>query len=620
MPEYGTSYSIGQGWYRAAINAYFTGDQTDDTARYRVSTWGQMSNINGWNPSELWRAWWNGSSYVWTKLKQGNATCSWSSGWSDTSFDEYVIWTEPKGHSAKTLWFACEFNCGGGKYSRAQISLNIPAKTSYTVSFNANGGSDAPGNQTKWYNETLTLPSTKPTRSGYAFLGWATSSSGSVAYSAGGSYTSNSGATLYAIWKPQASTLTSVTDITLGNAPTVTWTPLLDTFEYKITYSIGSWSYTTDYIAPQSTSEQTYNSYAIPTTVASQITSASTGTLTCKLDTYDSNHTLLGSSSKTFTATVPASLKPTVSATLTPTGDNATVNSWGIYVAGYSKVRCQATGTAQQGATIVSVQITGTVSANASTSSIDYTTGVLTAGTKPFTFTVTDSRGMTSDPTTLNAVFMSYSAPEITSFTAQRRDAPNNTVVDALATWTWTEIGQNQITKTFQYRASTSATWNNVINDQTSPEISSGTTKTLAEIFTDSVSYYLKLAITDSLNNASTVEVYIPTINVWMHMPPNGTGVAFGKTSETGNFEINYDLEVYGDADIQDSLSVSGLDHTITQEDYYDIANLIANPYKTTLSYEVGDWVTYNSSVWECTTATTGTWNASDWREIDDGS
>ena len=105
-----------------------------------------------------------------------------------------------------------------------------------------------------------------------------------------------------------------------------------------------------------------------------------------------------------------------------------------------------------------------------------------------------------------------------------------------------------------------------------------------------------------------------------MHYPTGGQGVAFGKTSETGNFEINYDLEVYGDAEIQDSLSVSGLDHTITQADYYDIANLIANPYKTTLSYEVGDWVTYNSSVWECTTATTGTWDSSDWREIDGGS
>lgn len=70
----------------------------------------------------------------------------------------------------------------------------------YTVSYNANGGSGAPGNQTKTYGQTLTLSTGKPIRSGYNFSGWATSSSGSVAYQPGGSYTNNSAVTLYAIW------------------------------------------------------------------------------------------------------------------------------------------------------------------------------------------------------------------------------------------------------------------------------------------------------------------------------------------------------------------------------------------------------------------------------------
>ena len=415
---------------------------------------------------------------------------------------------------------------------------------------------------------------------------------------------------------------------------------MLDTFKYKITYSIGSWSYTTAFISPASTSEQTYSSYTIPTSVANQITTASTGNITCVLETYDSDDTLLGSNSKTFTATVPTSLRPTLSATLTPTGDNTTVNSWGIYVAGYSKVRCQATGTAQQGATIVSVQITGTANANSTTSSIDYTTGVLTAGTKPFTFTVTDSRGMTSTATTLTATFMSYTTPEITSFTAQRRDAPDNTIVDALATWTYSNIGSNTITKTFQYRASTASTWTNVVGT-----INSGTSKQLSEIFTDSVSYYLKLTITDSLNNASIAEVYIPTIFVWMHYPPNGAGVSFGKTSETGDFEINYDLEVYGSGSYTEDVAVGGdvavtgdvsgdgatfndgvfgtltvatIDHTITSAQYLELANLLAEAYSVTADYFVGEFCIYSGYVWECTTAISGgeAWNANHWTQL----
>lgn len=80
------------------------------------------------------------------------------------------------------------------------LSVSVPAWTSYKVSYNANGGSGAPSAQTKWKNQTLTLSSTKPTRAGYTFAGWATSSSGSVAYAAGASYTSNASVTLYAKW------------------------------------------------------------------------------------------------------------------------------------------------------------------------------------------------------------------------------------------------------------------------------------------------------------------------------------------------------------------------------------------------------------------------------------
>lgn len=71
----------------------------------------------------------------------------------------------------------------------------------YTVSYNANGGTNAPGSQTKTHGVTLKLSSTIPTRTNYTFKGWATSASGGVAYSAGGNYTVNTGVTLYAVWE-----------------------------------------------------------------------------------------------------------------------------------------------------------------------------------------------------------------------------------------------------------------------------------------------------------------------------------------------------------------------------------------------------------------------------------
>ena len=102
------------------------------------------------------------------------------------------------------------FNTDNGKSATKNVSFSasVPAWTSYAIKYNANGGSGAPGNQTKWKDQTLTLSTTKPTRTGYSFLGWSTSSSAtSATYSAGGNYTSNAAATLYAVWKANTYTV-----------------------------------------------------------------------------------------------------------------------------------------------------------------------------------------------------------------------------------------------------------------------------------------------------------------------------------------------------------------------------------------------------------------------------
>jgi len=88
--------------------------------------------------------------------------------------------------------------------STGSYSLTYGAKTHYTVAYNANGGSGAPGSQTKYYGTNLTLSSTKPTRNGYTFKGWATSSGGAVAYNPGATYSANAGVTLYAVWQANA--------------------------------------------------------------------------------------------------------------------------------------------------------------------------------------------------------------------------------------------------------------------------------------------------------------------------------------------------------------------------------------------------------------------------------
>lgn len=93
--------------------------------------------------------------------------------------------------------------------NEVSVNLTIPAKTKYTVTYNANGGTNAPEAQTKWHNETLILSSQKPTRTDYVFMGWSKTkkepSGGDYAidYAAGASFTENANTTLYAVWKPR---------------------------------------------------------------------------------------------------------------------------------------------------------------------------------------------------------------------------------------------------------------------------------------------------------------------------------------------------------------------------------------------------------------------------------
>lgn len=156
--------------YGMSLNGFWVGIDQGGYSRSSTDTSFYSSN-NGWVDKDLLNY-----TYTWTRTHEDQTINCWAV--IDRSYTEY----RP------------------GK-STAWMTFIVPAKDHWTIAYNANGGSGAPGSQTKWRDENLTLSSTKPTRTGYSFQGWATSSGGSVAYQPGASYTSNSGVTLYAIWK-----------------------------------------------------------------------------------------------------------------------------------------------------------------------------------------------------------------------------------------------------------------------------------------------------------------------------------------------------------------------------------------------------------------------------------
>lgn len=227
-------------------------------------------------------------------------------------------------------------------------------KPSYTVSYNANGGSGAPAAQTKTPGTALTLSTTVPTYTGRTFQGWGTSASDTtVDYAAGASYTTDADITLYAIWKlntykvqynangftvssgmPATQTKTYGTALTLSSS-----TPIISNATvtgYKVTFNANGGSCSTSSLTSNRTRQSTFShwntaannsgttynkgaSYTANTgtTLYLQATSTYTnGSITLPTPTR-SGHTFLGwATSSTATSGVTGAYTPTSAVTL----------------------------------------------------------------------------------------------------------------------------------------------------------------------------------------------------------------------------------------------------------------------------------------------------------------
>ena len=79
----------------------------------------------------------------------------------------------------------------------------------YTITYDANDGTSAPATQTKAVGQSITLSEEIPTRPGYTFLGWSSSSSATtITYHPGDTYATEADLTLYAVWESKTYTIT----------------------------------------------------------------------------------------------------------------------------------------------------------------------------------------------------------------------------------------------------------------------------------------------------------------------------------------------------------------------------------------------------------------------------
>ena len=353
---------------------------------------------------------------------------------------------------------------------------------------------------------------------------------------------------------PRASTITSASNVTLGNKCSVSWKPASASFRYKIKFSIGNWSYTTGAIHPNTTAAYAYTEYTIPLDAANQMPK-STGSMTATLYTYSNSGatTQVGSASaKAFTVTVPnnASTKPTVGLTLTPINSNTAFN--GLYIQGKTKVKGVVAATGKYSATIKSTSFTVEGKTYASGAESSFISGY---GNVSVVANATDSREFPNSVTQSIYVY-SYANPKLSEVTCERCDSNGNasesgTSLRIKASRGYTPITVDGVQKnhcSIRYRykveGGSYSAWTtmlagaNVSTDEVDVVLLKGALSVTS-------SYMVQVGVIDSMGSEVSVTFDIESEEVYMHRRKDALGL--GKyTTGSKLLDVGWDANFDG--------------------------------------------------------------------------
>lgn len=376
---------------------------------------------------------------------------------------------------------------------------------------------------------------------------------------------------------PRKSDIQNITSGTTDYAPTLTWTPASSSFKFIIRYLYGDWYYQTDWITPNSTAQQTFNSYTITgSSIAPYMTNTTTASVLASLYTYTSDGNLVGDSNVYFNVSLNNNIVPSVSfSSVSEAGD--VPSSWGVYVKTKSRVALGLTASGIYGSTISGYGISyyGGSIQNASG-----TTSYLTqAGSTTFTGQVTDTRGRSaSTTTTINVI--DYYNPTISTAQVQRCDVDGN--IDNNGEYMYISYGASispvsnkntpsavykvgyrvQNTGDYQYVPLTtnansySASGMLYTDGIYAANRGSGTKVQFSSSNTFDIQFYVQDYFTNS-TNVQTLDTGFDLMN----FNPSGKAMAIGKVSEAGaNEEL---FEVGMNTNINGNLRVDGIINSI---------------------------------------------------------
>ena len=332
---------------------------------------------------------------------------------------------------------------------------------------------------------------------------------------------------------PRATTPTvSASSVNMGASITINMPRASSSFDHTLTYKLGSATGTIG------SDLGTSHAWTVPLSLASQIPNGTSGTCTITCKTYNGS-TLIGTNTVSFTAVVPSSVVPSISALTIAEATTGLAAQFGAYIQNKSKLKVTITAAGSYSSTISSYK---TTIAGKSYTGSSVTSGLLTSsGSVTVSTTVTDSRGRTATKESTVSV-LAYTAPKITKFSALRTNAG----VQVTMNFSIASLGdKNTRSYVLSYKPKTGDTWQQLASGSVYTYNSS---QTFSQGFSTESSYDLQLVVKDYFGDSSAAIAYaeIPTAFTLLDFNASGKGIAFGKVSEVDNqMEIDMDMGIY---------------------------------------------------------------------------
>lgn len=379
----------------------------------------------------------------------------------------------------------------------------------------------------------------------------------------------------------------SASTVALGSAVTIGIAPAVSTWTHNLYYRVGTGSW-----VRFATGVKSNYAWAVPLAIADNFPSATSGTITIGVNTYNGSTLIGGTQTINLNITIPASVAPSVSSVSVSEREQQIQLFGAGYVQGKSRFLVNSSASGAYGSWITGYRFdVGSQSYTNTSNSYEMQETVRDSGTVTIKVTVTDSRGRTASRSITVSV-LPYSVPQITGFDCSRCGDAKGTVnnsgefLKVYMAFSVSSLNNNNTGKyKLEYCQTGASSWTALTSGDSYSY--SGTFISSTALLNSANSYKVRLTVWDSFTSSVIVREVGTAVRLLSYIVKK-TAIAIGKIPEKDStFEVALetvfnryasfmsgvgiagDLKAYGNINANRDIGLAGNIWTTNQSKIY---------------------------------------------------